>query len=178
MFLKEIHEEFPGSRVVPTVHCAVDPDTLWNVRSKRHGGTELAPFFPTLSVEQGDEQGTAEHHPHHHSDHHHHGHDHHHDCESHAGIQAPEAGYVSFYFRDDRPLDESLFASFLAELPWEVFRVKGPVRFPDKTLLVNFVGGKAEWIDWEDVGTSLAFVAWKVDSREILSKLERCVAPA
>lgn len=142
--LKEIHERFPSTKVIPTVHCSVDPDTLWAIDSQKNLTLQPAEFF------EADE--------------------HIHSAEDHTR-------YVPFYFVRPEPLDEACFKSFTESLPWEVFRMKGPVRFKNGTRLINFVGGKSEWIDWEDIGeTRLAFVGMRVDPEEILRPLEDCIA--
>jgi hypothetical protein len=54
--------------------------------------------------------------------------------------------------------------------------MKGPVRFRDRTVLVNYVGGKNELTVWRHVEeTCLVFVGWKVDKRDTLQQLESCV---
>ena len=61
-------------------------------------------------------------------------------------------------------------------LPFEVFRVKGTVRFADRTDVINLVGGQGEWVRWEeDAATRLTFVAWDVDAETVLKRLEACV---
>ena len=54
--------------------------------------------------------------------------------------------------------------------------MKGPVRFHDRTVLVNYVGGKFGWADWGGAQeTRLAFVGWKVDGQETIGKLRNCI---
>jgi hypothetical protein len=61
-------------------------------------------------------------------------------------------------------------------MPWELFRMKGPVRFRDRTVFVNYVGGKNEWAVWDDFEeTCLVFVGWKVDKEETIQKLKNCI---
>jgi G3E family GTPase len=92
-------------------------------------------------------------------------------------VHADEAGYVAFAYEDDRPLDEERFREFVEGLPFEVFRVKGTVRFPDRTDVINLVGGRGEWTVWDgEPATRLAFVGWDVEGGEILERLGRCVA--
>ena len=65
---------------------------------------------------------------------------------------------------------------FVEKLPWELFRIKGPVRFFDRTVLINFVGGKCGWTDWSGAEeTRLAFVGWKVSSKETTEQLKKCI---
>jgi G3E family GTPase len=84
--------------------------------------------------------------------------------------------YISFAYRTGDALDEASFKTFTENLPWELFRMKGPVRFRDRTILVNYVGGKNQWAEWSNGGeTCLVFIGWQVDDKEILQKLEKCV---
>jgi G3E family GTPase len=85
------------------------------------------------------------------------------------------ANYVTFAFETSRPLDENRFRVFMDELPFEVFRVKGPVRLSDRTVMLNFVGGKGEWLHWEpEARTQLALIGWNIAKEEILEQLRRC----
>ena len=142
--LKEIHDEIEGSTVIPTLHCRVDPETLWTAGRDKDFGLEPGEYF--------DED------------------DHEHDPEEHERC-------VPFHFVNSEPLDEDRFKQFVENLPWEVFRMKGPVKFKDKTRLINFVGGKSEWIEWEDTQeTRLAFVGMRVNPDDILQNLKNCIA--
>jgi len=54
--------------------------------------------------------------------------------------------------------------------------MKGPVRFKENTMLINFVGGRSEWVPWEgDEETRLAFIGWDVDAAATLKKLKECL---
>ena len=54
--------------------------------------------------------------------------------------------------------------------------MKGPVSFEDRKVLINFVGGKAEWFPWEgDPETRLAFIGWNVSDEDTLKRLRDCV---
>jgi G3E family GTPase len=87
--------------------------------------------------------------------------------------------YVAFSFSNSAPLDENCFKRFTEKLPWELFRMKGPVRFHDRTVLVNYAGGKCGWADWSGAEeTRLAFVGWKVDDQETIGKLRNCISPS
>ena len=152
-FLAEIHELLPHTQVVPTVRCEVDQETIW----AREGVATDNPDEPILPAPD-----------------HEHEHKHKHDHDDNYIDY-----YVSFSFRRDQNLDEECFKRFLAELPWEVFRVKGPVRFPDRTVMLNFVGGKYELMPWEEVPeTRLVFIGWEVVPAEILKQLEPCLVTA
>jgi len=152
-FLREIHEAVPNSQVVPTIQCNVDPEIILAGRTK-------IPQLPNY-----DELN-----------HHHHNH----------GAQGKnqednEKGsfpYISFSFRSSDALDKACFKLFTENLPCELFRMKGPVRFEDRTVFVNHVGGKSEWSVWDDVEeTCLVFVGWKAEREETIRKLENCIIP-
>ena len=73
-------------------------------------------------------------------------------------------------------LVENSFNPFIDELPWEVFRIKGPVQFADRVELLNFVGGKSDWLPWEgESQTQLVFIGWDIDPDEILKKAALCI---
>ena len=93
------------------------------------------------------------------------------------GIHASDAGYIGFSFEDPRPMHEASFEQFIEELPGEVFRMKGTVRYADRTVFINYVGGRAEWSP--GIGaqkTRLSFVGWDIEPEEILVRLKRCIA--
>lgn len=141
-FLKEIHQEIPESQVVPTIHCHVDPQTLWEDRMPRYVGLKPIDFYQT------DKERKS----------------------------VDASSYVTFSFEASTPLEEACFKQFMDRLPFEMFRVKGPVRFPDRTVMVNFVGGKLETLPWDEMThTQLAFIGWKIDGDQILSRLKQCM---
>lgn len=149
-FLEEIHALLPGCQVVPTVRCAIDPETLWTPAAPRKAFLKPMHLFRAFTP------------------------DHEEDSSSSAASAAP---FATFSFEDRRIMDETAFQGFLDALPWEVFRVKGPVRFSDRIRLINFVGGKGEWSDWTgEPVTRLAFIGWRVDGEAIQDRLARCIA--
>jgi G3E family GTPase len=84
--------------------------------------------------------------------------------------------YVTFAFETAYLLDETRFRGFIDKLPFEVFRVKGPVRFPDRTVMFNFVGGRGEWLPWQpEPRTQLAFIGWNITKEENLERLRQCI---
>ncbi|MBW1801713.1 MAG: GTP-binding protein [Deltaproteobacteria bacterium] len=150
--LGEIHEVVPDSRVIPTVFCNVDPESL-----------------PTPEPGEPPDRPDGRHlsHPDHH-----HGHQedfgHPHEAES--------MGFVAFSFKTSDPVDETCFRRFTENLPWELFRMKGPVRFQDRTVMVNYAGGRSEWIEWRDQKeTRLAFVGLRVNADDVIGRVRACV---
>jgi len=165
VILKEVHEMIPDAKVLPTVHCKIEPESLWVRAHPEAFDGEEAPFFDAGADLDEDRAF-------HHHDHPGHGSgggiDHRHDTEA--------LGYVTFDFRSKEPLNEGCFMALLRELPWELFRMKGPVRFEDRTAMLNYVGGKSEWTAWADQEeTRLAFVGLKVNADEIIDRIRECL---
>ncbi|UCH20466.1 MAG: GTP-binding protein [Deltaproteobacteria bacterium] len=157
-FLKEIHDVIPDCQVIPTIHCRVDPQTLWTEDKPKTLGLKPIHFYHPASIAKHD------HNKHKHGDH--------------RRDETTEAtNYVTFSFQSSQFVDETRFKRFINTLPWEMFRIKGPVRFRDRVIMLNFVGGKAEWSYWEgDPETRLAFIGWGVSQEDILGKLKDCIA--
>jgi G3E family GTPase len=164
--MEEIHELLPHTQVVPTIYCRVDYESIFtddrqddphrqaltshehHLSSGDHPEDNLKKFYKETILDQ----------------------DH--------GVHATDSGYNAFSFQASRPMDKASFEQFIKKLPREIFRVKGPVRFQDCTLLLNYVGGKTEWSAWNGTAeTRLSFVGWDTNSDETISKLKRCVAP-
>lgn len=141
-YLEEIHEVIPNSQVVPTIHCRVDPETLWTHSEIPPLGIKPMDFFQTgPRLESVD-----------------------------------ASGYITFSFQTSRYLNEARLKQFINELPFELFRMKGSVCFTDRTVMVNFVGGRCDWSSWSgEEKTKLAFIGWNVRSEILLQKLEDCV---
>jgi G3E family GTPase len=155
--LKQIQQESPKARIIPTLHCNIDPDIIWS-RSEPEGqdlpsGPLLQAYDPEMDFYSPfNTKGT---------------------------VTAKEAGFISFVFETTKPLDKTLFMEFLNTIPLELFRIKGPVRFTDRTQMLNFVGGKTQWQKWPDtVTTSLAFIGWDVIEDLIQKKLNKCIVNA
>jgi len=100
----------------------------------------------------------------------------HHQYDHESGEEAAQFPFISFTFRSRDVFDETCFDQFIVNLPWELFRMKGPVRFRDRTVLVNYVGGKKEWSAWDgEKETCLVFVGWSVGEEETIHKLKNCL---
>ena len=161
--LQEIRDTIPDSLVVPSLYCEIDPDTLWLGASKTVSGTEITNFY----------QNKKSMHPDRHAED---AHDHKHPHDTHHDHAEEEIDYVAFDFSEKHPLDESRLNEILTQLPWELFRIKGPVRFADRTLLLNYVAGQTNWEEWDgDPQTRLAFVGWKMDGDAVLQRFKDCV---
>ena len=160
-YLKEMHEVLPDTQVVPTIRCNIDPDTLWtDADAQKRFESKPTHVFKEILLEGEVPHGSDGLHHHHEDD----------------GNGEHTGNFVTFSFQGRRAMDESCFKQFVEALPWELFRMKGPVRFKENTMLVNFVGGRSEWVPWEgDPETRLAFIGWGVDAAATLTKLKECL---
>ena len=158
-FLDEIHDVIPDAQVVPTIHCGIDPEILWTQEQPKMSGLKPIQFFQPASL--NGKSDSRDSHP---------------ACEAHASHPAKSVNFVMFSFRDSGIFDEARFKKFIRNLPWELFRIKGTVRFADRLEMLNFVGGKSEWSPWEgEAETRLAFIGWKINKEETLNDLKRCL---
>jgi len=166
LFLNEIHEIIPDPQVIPTIRCNIDPETLWTeTKPKKAFGLKPIHFYREMSA-GGNDPASGHHAPLHDN-----------GCKENAeSFHVDASSYVTFSFHGPDILDETCFKRFVEELPWELFRLKGSVRFQDRTIFINFVGGKSEWTHWKgDQETRLAFIGWNIEGEEILLKLKGCI---
>ena len=160
--LSQLQEMIPGCHVIPTIFCQVDPETIWTEKHKKPAGIGILDFY----------------HPNHYSeakpkDEHHCG-----DRENDDNEAQEESGFVAFDFSTNTPMDEPALKHFLDSVPWQIFRIKGPVQFPDRTVLLNFVAGECNWEKWKgNHETRLAFVGWDVNAEDIILELKQCLMP-
>ncbi|MBU2550962.1 MAG: GTP-binding protein [Proteobacteria bacterium] len=149
--LQEVRAALPETSVVPTTHCRIERDVFWSLAGEPDPPLSDRTLFHIPHA--APEAGRAPEHLH----------------------TADELGFRSFSFTGDGPLDETRFQRFLGQLPLEVFRVKGLVRFPERTALLNFVGGRSVWTDWDRLEpTRLVFVGWRCDPDRVLDELAAC----
>lgn len=144
-----LQAEVPECPIVPTLHCEVDPEIFWNPPT----AVRLGNFYTSMPASAiggaVDRDGAA---------------------------TPARVTYDTFDFVSERPLDEARFDRFLKSLPWQLFRIKGPVRFHDRTTLLNYVAGQADWQEWETPdATRLAFIGWEIDTEELRRKLGECI---
>ena len=167
-FLIEIHDALPQSQVVPTLYCRVDAETIWAKRSGKDSHLKLADFADINLSEPGPRKGQ------------HQGHDNRAgEKQAYIAKAHDTNNYTAFSFQDPCILDESCFRRFLEDLPWELFRLKGSVRFQDRTAFVNFVSGKSEWTSWDGAAeTRLTFIGWNVSGEETIKRLKNCLTRA
>jgi len=162
LVLDEIRDAVPHARILPTVHCNVDQESFWMsdhpgaFDRERNSTLEKGSFVYQNPTTNSPDIHTIEDLKHSHD--------------------ALDMGFVSFSFQENAPMDETCFGQFINSLPWELFRVKGLVRYRNRTVMVNSVGGKTEWRDWtERDETQLAFVGLRVNAQEILDRVRECI---
>jgi G3E family GTPase len=150
--LAEIREICSSCAIVPTHHCNIDPGMIWGMVRSR------TPEKPSFFIE---------------------------DLARHDIFPRPpedpqqaclQMNYVTFSFESTTPLREDCFRTFMAAVPHELYRIKGYVLFRDARMFVNHVGGKTEWAETQEPGSSkLTFVGWQVDEQQIISGLKECL---
>jgi G3E family GTPase len=154
IILKELHETVPDSQVIPTIQCEIDPESLWTIGDRKDFGNIPDRFFQVVVPDPDSAEMTRQ------------------------AVAEEKQHFIPFSFCNSDPFDENCFKQFVANLPWGLFRMKGLVRFQDRTALVNFAGGKCSWADWSGAEeTNLAFVGWKINGQEIIGKLRNCITP-
>ena len=73
-------------------------------------------------------------------------------------------------------MDKEKLEGFLKSLPPTIFRLKGWVRFPDTTALLDFSGGRYRFTPQDSPRTTaLAFVGRNCDETQILDALKECL---
>lgn len=155
VILKQVQEMSVKARVIPTFYSNIDPNILWAGSKRDPQDLETDLFFKAYDPEKdfyapGDDKGRS---------------------------SAKEAGFITFLYETSLPLDRKMFIEFIGTVPLELFRIKGPVRFDNQTEMLNFVGGKSEWIKWPDhITTCLTFIGWDVKEDPILKKLNNCIS--
>ena len=154
VMLKEIQAESAKALVIPSLHCNIDPDIFWSPWEQEKLDEVKRSLFKAYDPET----------------------DFYSPLNGEGSMSAKEAGFISFSFETTKPLDQELFMAFLSRVPLELFRIKGPVKFVDRTQMLNFVGGKSQWQKWPDIATTrLAFIGWDVIEEQILEKVNQCI---
>jgi G3E family GTPase len=84
----------------------------------------------------------------------------------------------SFIWTTEKVLDREKFDRLVRELPAELIRAKGFVRFRDGGLLFNYVVGRVDYEEFDVERTELAFIGEDIDrrSQEIENGLKGCIS--
>jgi len=86
--------------------------------------------------------------------------------------------FSSFTWTSDKTLESAKFEGLIRELPMELIRAKGFIRFEDGGRLFNYVAGRADFEEFNVDRTELVFIGRNLDIRrpEIDGKLRECEA--
>ena len=157
VMLQEIHDVTPNAGVIPTLKCRIDPETVWMAPVSRKFDLKPIGFYQNRHAPSpsGFGQGSSE-----------------------KGVSSSTKAkkYMTFSYREETAFREDCFNRFIESLPKHLFRIKGSVRFPDRTTLLNYVGGRKEWAAWEgEPGTRLAFIGWNISESAVLSDMKQCL---
>ena len=90
-----------------------------------------------------------------------------------------DPGFQTFAYWTEAPLDESAFREAVSDLPGQVYRAKGFVRFRNGSgCLFNYVAGRVDIEDYEAETTELVFIGRYLDEvrASILDRLRACEA--
>lgn len=154
LVLKEIQKESAKGRVIPTLYGNVDPNILWERPEKLIPDPVNNLFIKHYDPEKGFLAPVNNQEP----------------------TTAEEAGFITFVYETHLSFDEEKFMTFIDTVPLQLFRIKGRVRFVDRTLILNFVGGESEWINYPDhTATCLTFIGWDVAEEQIFERLDSCI---
>ena len=149
--LAEIHAMLPRAQVIPTIHCNVEPEIIMADHDKAPSLVNFDEYLHHLQDHASQGANLNE-------------------------VELESSSFISFYYRSRDAIDEICFNRFTENMPWELFRMKGTLCLGDRTVLVNYVGGKNEWSQWDgEPETCLVFIGWKVDQAETIRKLENCL---
>lgn len=155
--LKEIQKESAKGQVIPTLYGNVDPNIIWAYQEKSISEPGNGLFLKIYDPEKGL----------------------HAPANNQERTTAKEAGFITFVYETHLSFNEKKFMAFIDTVPLKLFRIKGHVRFVDRTVMLNFVGGKSEWINCPDhTATCLTFIGWDVAEDQIFERLNRCITRA
>ncbi len=161
VILKEIKVVSPKALAIPSLHCNIDPDLFWAVsdlkdKDVQNRAARTGSIFESYDPVK-DEYADP-------------------DLDRTDISQPDKAGFQTFSFKSQAPMDKAGFDDFLASVPLHLFRIKGPVKFENQTRMLNFVGGRIGWEPWcETDFTRLAFTGWSVREQDVLEQVNACL---
>jgi G3E family GTPase len=93
-----------------------------------------------------------------------------------AGKKPPrQKGIDCFAFSTGKLLDRKKFEAFIKRLPAGIYRAKGFVRFSGGSFLFNYVGGRADFEEFDADKTELVFLGTSLDKEKTRKELEKCI---
>jgi len=76
-------------------------------------------------------------------------------------------------FETDKLLEKEKFEEFIENLPENIYRIKGFVRFKNGSFLFNYVAGRYSYDNFIAGKTELVFIGSNIEKKKILAELER-----
>jgi G3E family GTPase len=141
IIVKEIQKESAKGQIIPTLYGNVDPDIFWACQEKSNADSAGNLTFKTYDPEKDSSASVN----------------------NERRTSAKAAGFIIFAYETPLSFDEKKFMAFIRMVPLNLFRIKGRVKFVDRTDMLNFVGGKYELIEWSDHPvTCLTFIGWNI----------------
>lgn len=154
--LQQLRHDYLDTRIVPTMQCRVDSAVLFAERESVSTLNVSHGMTAAYDRQHSDEQPLKTH--------------------NESDSELPKLRFSSFVFQATEPFDKNAFDHFLEKLPIEVFRIKGPVFFPNQLKMLNHVGGQNTWTTWHGKPeTHLAFVGWDMDTDAMNETLSKCI---
>ncbi len=160
-----VNKEKKGARILRSQHGVVPLPLILDVKINKSD----------LKSPEKPEAANHDHHDHH-ADHNHDHHDHHHS------EHLANDGFVSISFQSDRPLELDKFQKFLDhQLPVDVFRAKGILRFANiPNRYVFQLSGKRYELKTEESAqpakVQLVLIGRNLDKEQLLKQLDDCLA--
>ncbi|WP_059053342.1 CobW family GTP-binding protein [Paenibacillus senegalimassiliensis] len=157
----------PFARIIPAVKCEVDVADLLEA-----GQAEPSLIGETAAERHVCNSDCHDHEHHHHHDNEHHEHSHSHD---HAHASHEHVTVYTHYFHG--PIDSTEFERFISELPREVYRGKGILRFSDTSsrFLFQYAYRESDFLKvtpQKDVPDVAVFIGEHFDRNWIAQRLE------
>lgn len=82
----------------------------------------------------------------------------------------------SFFYASEKVLDKKKFNEFVSELPLEIYRVKGFVKFSDASYLFNYVSGRWDYEKFPAKKNEIVFIGKNIlkFKEKILQEIKDC----
>jgi len=168
-----INKEKKGARILRSQHGIVPLPLILDVKVNHQSDH--------YSDDNADHSDSSDHHSHEHHDDHDHSHHDHHEHHNHSEHLAND-GFVSISFQSDRALELDKFQAFLdRQLPVDVFRAKGILRFSNiPNRYVFQLSGKRYELKTEPssepVKVQLVLIGRNLNQAKLIEQLNNCLA--
>jgi G3E family GTPase len=173
----------PYARIIPAVKCDVEISSLWKTAEEQDKGSSLIQRSTAYNEQNSeavlgqDNDPSHDHDLHHSHDPHDHNHDDNHDhAHAHAHPHASHEHVTVYTHYFDGPVDSEAFERFITELPREVYRGKGVLRFSDTAsrFLFQYAYREADYLKITpqgDIPDVAVFIGEHFDKHDIARRL-------